>query len=397
MRQLYFNEKDLATRQKEMRRIFWERIGEEQLGIAKKRLEDALDIELSEALGAGLYERKGDRKGYRGGYRYRDLQTWGGRLQRVKVPKAEKGYRFRLLKPWARHVEKFGEAVYRAFVNGMSDRKVSRYFEELYGAGVLSAGGVSTIYRKLSEDVAGWHCRSIEDTYRFLYLDGMYQSVRNTVGGRRVVLAAMGVREDGRVEIVDFRVETGESASAWSRFIQSLYERGLVGQSLKLIIHDGCPGLMDTLRWVWPDAKTQLCSVHHLRNLGDRVGARHVRRRILKDAGQIYQAQDRAEALRRALHFQARWRHCEPRAVRLFMRTLDLTLGFMDFPKHLWGVLKSTNPLERYFGEWKRRLKTMGALPNPGSCDRIVFALSQDFNKQQEWFPVFRMSELSVA
>ncbi len=367
-----------------MRRQFWREVEEEELKMAKKRLEEALQIEFNEAIGAGDYERSAGRKMYRGGYRYRDLQTWGGRLWRVKVPKGEKGYKFKLLKPWARHVEKFGEAVYRAFVYGMSDRKVAKFFEGLYGKKILSPGGVSVIYQNLSREVASWHERALDDGYKFIYLDGMWQSIRGGARNQRVILAAMGIKQDGTVEVIDFRVETGESASAWGRFIQSLYDRGLIGKSLELIIHDGCEGLIDALRWVWPMTKTQLCAVHHLRNVGHNIRARHVRAKVLRQAKTVYTAKNRQQAIDRAKALAKRWEHCEPMAIRRFMRRLDDTLNFMDFPQELWFMLKSTNHLERYFREWRRRLKSMGALPNPASCDRILFALVQQYNTQKK-------------
>ena len=97
----------------------------------------------------------------------------------------------------------------------------------------------------------------------------------------------MGIRHDGAVELIDFRVETGESASAWGRFVQSLFERGLIGKNLELVVHDGCQGLMDALRWVWPDTKTQQCAVHALRELGEAVRARHIRYKVLRDASRV--------------------------------------------------------------------------------------------------------------
>lgn len=385
MRTLYFTQKDLDLRLREWRQQFWRQVEEEQLDIAKKRLEQALGVEFKEAVGADRYERApGRRKMLRGGYRYRDLQTWGGRLYQVKVPKGEKGYKFKLLQPWARHVEKFGEAVYRAFLYGMSDRKVVKFFEGLYGKGILSPAGVSVIYQNLSRDVEKWHTRPLEDRYRFLYLDGMWQSVRGCRKNQRVALAAMGIRHDGVKELIDFRMETGESAAAWGRFMQSLFERGLTGKNLELIAHDGCAGLMDGLRWVWPGVKTQQCSVHALRELGEAIRARHVRCKVLREASRIYKAKNRHQAQHRASVLAARWGRCEPRAIRNFMVKLDRTLTFMDFPRDLWSLLKSTNPLERHFREWKRRLRAAGAWPNVYSCDRILYALTREFNGQQK-------------
>jgi len=398
VRTLYFNEKDFDLRLREMRQQFWRQVEEEHLEIAKQRVQEALGIEFHEAVGAQSYERSEGRKMYRGGYRYRDLQTWGGRLYRVKVPKGEKGYKFKLLKPWARHVEKFGEAVYRAFVYGMSDRKVAKFFEALYGKGILSPAGVSVIYQNLTRDIAVWHKRPLDDRYRFVFLDAMWQSVRQTHKNRRAVLAAMGIRHDGTVELIDFRVETGESASAWGRFVESLFERGLVGKNPELVIHDGCPGLIDALRWVWPDVKTQQCAVHALRELGNAISARHVRYKVLREASRVYKARDRQQALDRARTLAERWSHCEPRAIRNFMAKLDRTLVYMDFPDHLRGLLKSTNLIERHFREWRRRLRAMGALPNCHSCDRILFALAHEYNGQRKRISLsFPKSELLLT
>ena len=384
MRTLYFNKKSVVFREKELREHFWREVEDEQLKIAKKRVEEALEIEFSEGIGAGEYERSVGRKMYRGGCRYRDLQTWGGRLWRVKVPKGEKGYKFKLLKPWARHVEKFGEAVYRAFVYGMSDRKVAKFFEALYGKGILSPAGVSVIYQNLSKEVGAWHERPLDDDYKFIYLDGMWQSIRGGARHQRVILAAMGVRQDGTVEIIDFRVEMGESASAWGRFIQGLFERGVAGKNLELVIHDGCEGLIDALRWVWPNTKTQLCAVHHLRNVAGNIRARHVRAKVLRQAKMVYRARDKQQALNRAKALAKKWSRCEPKAIRRFMRRLDATLTYMDFPTELWFMLKSTNHLERYLREWRRRLRSMGALQNSASCDRILYALVQEYNSQKK-------------
>ncbi len=149
---------------------------------------------------------------------------------------------------------------------------------------------------------------------------------------------------------------------------------------VRLVIHDGCPGLINALRWIWPDAKTQLCAVHHLRNVGGNIRARHVRGKVLRQAKMVYRAKDRTQALQRAKALERRWGRCEPKAIRNFMRTLDATLTFMDFPVELWSMLKSTNHLERHFREWRRRLRSMGALPNQSSCDRILYALVQEYN-----------------
>jgi len=369
IQELYLNGKDLDERVREWRRMFFMEMEEEHLRSAKKQVEEMLKQDFAQAIGAERYERTQKRKGYRGGYRYRDLMIWSGNIRRIKVPKGEKGYKFWLLEPYKRRVEKLSNAMYRAFIYGMSDRKVSKYFKELYGEEILTAQGVSYLYKKMTENVGSYHRRKIKGEYKYLYLDGMVQSVRGAIRRQRTILVAYGIRIDGKKEVIDYRVETGESASAWARFLQSLYERGLGGKNLKLIIHDGCPGLIDALKWLWPDVKTQLCYIHRMRNLSKRLKNRYIRSKIMREVSRIYYAKTKEEAYRKIRQLESRWKVCEPNAIRLFVKNIESSLVYFGFPKEDWDTIKSTNLLERHLEEWRRRMIPMRCFTNPLSCE----------------------------
>ena len=383
IRYLYLNDKDLDERVKEWREMFFRELDEEHLKKAKERIEAILEADFSEGIGAERYERAGGRRGYRGGHRYRDLMIWGGNVSKIKVPKGEKGYKFWMFEPYKRRVEKLSNAMYRAFLYGMSDRKVSNYFKGLYGEEVMSAQGVSNLYKQMTRDVETWHRRQIKDEYKYVYFDAMYQSVRGAIRRQRTILVAYGVTNDGRKEIIDYRVETGESASAWSRFLESLYERGLKGIALKLIIHDGCPGIIDALRWLWPDVKTQVCYIHRIRNLSGRLRNRENRRLILNEVWAIYRAKNRQEAYSLIKDLGKMCPHEERNVVRLFLKDIDSSLTYFDYPSKDWDMIKSTNPIERMLEELKRRLIPMRCFNNISSCDRIVYGLVQELNHKE--------------
>lgn len=397
IRYLSFDSKDEDVRWAEYRRMFQREIEEDMLDRVKKEFEKALEIEFRVALGADKYERDPNRKGYRGGHRYRDLYMWCGRLKRIRVPKGERGYKYKLLDPYSRRSEKMTEAIYRAYVYGMSDRKVSRFFERLYGEQVISPAGVSEICKRLTKDVTKWHNRPLKDEYEYIYLDGMVQGIKESVRNQKTVLVAYGIRADGKREVLDYTIEMGESTAAWSRLLQGLYDRGLTGKNLKLVIHDGCLGLIEALTWVWPRVKTQLCCVHRLRNLNKRIQKSNARRKMMRQASRIYRSKSRKEAVVRVQAFKRRWNVCEPRAVGLFIRGIEDTFTYFDFPEDLWGRLKSTNPIERYLEEWRRRLRTMRCLNNIESCDRILFGQVLEYNREQKGLPNTRKSELVLT
>jgi len=394
---LWFDSKDEEERQKEFRRMYYRQIEEDNLDRIKKEFERNLELEFKEALGADRYGREPNRKGYRGGYRYRDLHMWCGRIKKIRVPKGEKGYKYKLLEPYSRRDERMTEAIYRAYVYGMSDRKVSKYFKELYREEVISAQGVSDIYKRLTKNVDKWHKRKIQDEYRYIYLDGMVQGIKEAVRKQKTVLVAYGIKATGKKEVIDYAIEMGESAAAWSRFLQDLYDRGLVGANLELVIHDGCPGLIEALSWVWPKVKRQICSVHRLRNLNKRLKDSNARKMMMKQASKIYRSRSRREAISRAQAFKRRWSVCEPKAVMLFIKGIEETFTYFDFDEKSWSLLKSTNPIERYLEEWRRRLRTMRCLNNVDSCNRILFGQVIEYNVQQEGFPNYSKSELILT
>lgn len=284
IKDLYSNFKNVDARLQEYRKMFWQDVEEEYLENAKRRIEEILKLDFAGGIGAQMYERTDKRKGYRGGYRTRDLLIWGGKIKKIRVPKGEKGYKFWLLEPYKRRIEKLNNAMYRAYIYGMSDRKVSKYFKELYGEKIITAQGVSYLYKQMSKDVEEWHEREIKDEYKYVYFDAMYQSVRGAIRRQRTILIAYGEKEDGTREVIDYRVETGESASAWSRFIENLRERGLECNGVKLIIHDGCKGLVESLSWIWSKVKLQICYIHRMRNLRNRIKNQKIKYKIMKEA-----------------------------------------------------------------------------------------------------------------
>ena len=222
-----------------------------------------------------------------------------------------------LIKRFKRKSETFEQVVYNGFVYGMSCRDSQKYFHQFFGEDVLSAQGVSDIFRKLTREVDQWHTRPITGRYRYIYWDEKFVKVRGSSVRKKVVLKVMGIRYDGTCEILDFRVARSESYLGWSELAQSLQNRGLSCEGTELFIHDGAEGLIEVLTLLWPDVKRQQCKVHHMRNLGKRVKRKN-KGKILKAAAKIYTAKSLEHAELRAKRFEAKWKDKEPEGVRIF-------------------------------------------------------------------------------
>ncbi|HUT86856.1 MAG TPA: transposase, partial [Candidatus Heimdallarchaeota archaeon] len=111
-----------------------------------------LEMEFTDHLGAGPYERTADRQGYRNGYRERQLHTRVGTLT-LRVPRDREGkFSTRLFERCQRSEKALILALQEAYVGGVSTRKVSRITEKLCGT-EFSKDQVSRMAQALDEEL----------------------------------------------------------------------------------------------------------------------------------------------------------------------------------------------------------------------------------------------------
>ena len=372
----------------ERKGFFEEELGEQVRSEVKRLLEEALEAERTDWLGVGRYVRDGEtRRDYRNGYYHRDLGTRFGRLGRVRVPRARKGCRSQLLVRYQRRQESVNELVREAFLRGISTRQVGEVLEPVLGE-AYSAQTVSRLTRALDAAVERFHRRRLEDHYVYLFLDGVVLKVRDSAGQvrRRTVLVAYGITRTGRRELLAYRLVAGESEAAWTSFLQDLFLRGLEGRCLKLVITDGSTGLRAALALVYPQPRLQLCWAHKMRNIADKVPKKEGS--CVQEAGAIYRAGSRKEAVQAFRSWAEHWRKSRPRAVASVENHLEELLNFFAVPKTHWIKVRTTNIIERAFREVRRRTRPMSSFTNPASCDRIVYGVICHLNRSWERKPL---------
>jgi putative transposase len=194
-------------------------------------------------------------------------------------------------------------------------------------------------------------------------------------GGKVVsvpVLAVVGVLADGQKVLVELD-RGGESYEAWKGCLD-----GLVGRGLKpplLCIIDGHAGLRRAVGVVWARAAVQRCCVHKLRNL-ERKAPKHVLDELRADFHRIVYAPS-AETARTAwtASLERAWGKRCPGVLKSLQEGGAELLTFFSFPKAQWKTLRTTNSIERLNEEFRRRVKTQGALPTEDSALILLFGL----------------------
>jgi Transposase, Mutator family len=194
-------------------------------------LQELLEAEMTETLGAGKGERTPDRFGYRSGYYGRTLISRVGKLE-LRVPQDRAGrFSTELFERYQRSEKALVAALAEMYVQGVSTRKVKAITEELCGHS-FSASAISTINARLDEELARFARRRLDDPYPYLILDARYERVREAgVIRSPAVLLAIGIGWDGRRSILTVELANRESRSSWRDFLLELRERGLSASS----------------------------------------------------------------------------------------------------------------------------------------------------------------------
>src|SRR5438067_7415530 len=198
-------------------------------GLVRTALQEVLEAEMVEALGAEKSERTAGRQGYRSGYYGRTLITRVGKLE-LRVPQDRAGrFSTELFERYQRSERALVAALAEMYVQGVSTRKVKAITEELCGH-EFSSATVSRVNESLDGELAKFAERRLEEEYVYLILDARYEKVREDgVVRSQAVQVAIGINQEGRRCVLAVGLANRESTSSWREFLLQLKQRGLRG------------------------------------------------------------------------------------------------------------------------------------------------------------------------
>ena len=340
--------------------------------LVKEALQEVLEAEMSECVGANRGERTDSRTGYRAGYYSRGLVTRIGKLE-LRVPRDRHGeFCTALFERYQRSEKALVAALAEMYVQGVSTRKVKAITEELCGHS-FSASTISGINKGLDLALEKFARRRLEEPYPYLILDARYEKVReDAVIRTQAVLIAIGINWEGQRQVLAVEMANRESNSSWRELLVALKARGLCG--VEFVVSDDHAGLKRAIGEVLPEAAWQRCYVHFLRNALDYL-PRRADDDCLQELRWLYDRRDIAEAQRDLAGWLAKWGSKYTKLVDWVEENIAETLTFYRLPRQHHKHVKSTNMLERLNEEIRRRTRIVRIFPNSASCLRLVRAL----------------------
>ena len=333
----------------------------------------AIRLEREAYLRAKPYERTPERGDYANRYKAKTVKTRLGPIT-FAIPQVRKGRFYpSALQKGMRSERALHLALAEMYVQGVSTRKVSEVAERLFRVEVSSAQ-VSKAAAQLDKVLVQWRERPLSQAYVYLYPNARYEQVRVDGCVRDMaVLVAIGVREDGKREVLGVSVSFSEHEVHWRAFLQGLLKRGLRG--VRQIISDDHAGLRAARKAVFGSILWQRCQFHLQQNAQAYVPSKAMQKEVAGRIRAIFQAPDRATAERYLAEAVADYKKRAPKLAAWMETNLPKGLTVFDFLKAHWRRIRTTNMVERVHREIRRRTRVVSIFPNEASCLRLITAL----------------------
>lgn len=291
-----------------------------------------------------------------------------------------------LVAKYQRRLPEFDDHVISMYARGMSVREIQGHLLELYGLEV-SPDLISTITDEVLAEVEQWQKRPLEAMYPIVYFDAMRLKIRDegTVKNKAVYLA-LGIRADGRKEVLGLWIEQTEGAKFWLKVFNELKNRGL--QDVLIAVVDGLRGFPEAIEAVYPQAQVQTCIVHLIRNSLS-LASWQDRKELATALKPVYQAATEEAAAGALQDFaQSDWGKKFPTVVTMWQRQWTQVIPFFAYPPAVRKIIYTTNAIESMHMQLRKIVKNRGHFPTDEAASKLLYLALRNIEKNWKMPPV---------
>ena len=328
--------------------------------LTKAVVESAVEGEMDDHLGYPKHDSAGrDGGNSRNGTRTKTVLTDIGQVQ-IEVPRDRDGsFEPQLVRKRQRRLSGVDDLVISLSAKGLTHGEICAHLAEVYGAQV-SKQTITTITDRVVEGISEWQNRPLDPVYPVIFIDAINVKIRDGNVANRPIYVALAVTVDGTRDVLGLWAGEhgdGEGSKYWMRVLSEIKNRGT--QDVCIVVCDGLKHLPAAIETVWPQAITQTCIVHLLRN-SFRYASKKDWAAIAKDLKPVYTAASEAAALDAFATFAHKWEKRYPAIIKLWENAWAEFVPFLAFDTEIRTVICTTNAIESLNSRIRRAVNARG-------------------------------------
>ncbi|UBZ06243.1 IS256 family transposase [Salegentibacter mishustinae] len=356
--------------------------GEELSNFLKQLQKRGLEKMLEGELDSHLDYKKSQRSiegNTRNGYSQKKVRSSYGE-DSIKVPRDRDGSFNPMIVPKRKNmVDGIENVIVSLYAKGMSNSDIEEQISEVYGFDV-STSTISRITDRISNDIVAWQNRPLEPVYLIVWMDGIVFKVReNSKVVNKTIYIAVGLRRDGKKEVLGLWLGKNESAAFWMSVLTDMKARGV--EDILITATDNLNGFTDTIRNVFPESRTQICVVHQIRN-----ACRYVvwkdKKAFTKDMKLIYDAPTKQAAEAALEDFARNWNDKYSYAIKSWRDNWEDLTVFYEFPLEIRRIIYTTNLIENLNGKIRKYTKNKLSFPTDDAVMKSVYLALREATKK---------------
>ncbi|WP_292654998.1 IS256 family transposase [Nitratifractor sp.] len=342
--------------------------------LIKQLTEAALEAELESHLSQEIRNRKNGKSSKR-------MKSSVGEFD-LEVPRDRNGtFEPQIVRKHQTHMsDQIEQKILSLYALGNSYTQIRGHLEEIYGVS-FSTAAISAVTDKIIPLLKSWQQRPLEAIYPFIWLDAIHYKVKED--GRYVskaVYTILGVRLDGKKEVLGLYLSESEGANFWLQVLTDLNNRGV--KDILIASVDGLSGFPEAINAIFPKTEVQLCVVHQIRNSLKYVASKN-KKEFSKDLKSVYQAVSKDAAETELDRLEEKWGAKYPIVIQSWRNKWENLSNYFKYPEDIRRIIYTTNIIESVHRQFRKLTKTKGAFPNENSLLKLLYLGIQ--NAQKKW------------
>ena len=343
-------------------------------------LQGMLEAEMDQKLGYSKYDYQNkETDDSRNGYSKKTVTSSLGEID-LDIPRDRKGeFEPQVVKKNQTDISNIEDQILSMYAKGMTTRDISAHLKSVYGVDA-SAEMISHMTDRILPVAKEWQNRPLEKKYAIVFMDAVHFHVRQdnqTV--KKAVYVAIGIRLNGRKEVLGMWIGGNESAKYWLGVLNEIKNRGV--EDIMIVSVDGLTGFGDAIGAVFPRAEIQRCIVHQVRYSTKFVNYKDLKP-FVKDLKEVYQVATEELALENLDRFEDKWGKKYPSSVASWRNNWTQLSTYFKYPPEIRKIIYTTNSIENFNRQLRKVTKSRTIFPTDDALFKILYLAMCDITEK---------------